>query len=334
MPDWLAPGHVTMLSAKGGIGKTTIAVQLSMSVALGKPWLGIKTTQAKTLMLAAEDDDELHRKVCHYVGFMAVQKAALAGRLLLQGRVGMANQLLTHPKGKPAEPLPLLGHIEEQARAVGARLMVIDNAAQFFAGEENARAEVTAFVNALAGIARRLHAAVLLLSHPPKNGADYSGSTAWHASVRCLWTLKRVQEADDEGSGRADALVLCRSKSNYAQAGEEIRLRWIDGILRLANEPASATDAGLARRNAQTAFLAALDALSAQQRTASHNSRAGNYAPKLMIDAGLANGVSKRGFELAMNDLLREGRIQASVQLWKGTDRKWVVCLARSGAPQ
>jgi RecA-family ATPase len=59
---------------------------------------------------------------------------------------------------------------------------------------------VTAFINALNGIARRLKAAVLLLGHPPKNGvAEYSGSTAWHAAVRCMWTLGRVEEKDDDG---------------------------------------------------------------------------------------------------------------------------------------
>ncbi len=342
VPSWLAPGHVTMLSAEGGGGKTTLAVQLCMSTALGKPWLGIETTQATALMLAAEDDDdELHRKVCRYAGFIAVKKAELAGRLFLQGRVGMANQVLAHPKGKPPELLPLLAHIEEQAKAVGARLIVIDNAAQFFAGEENARAEVTAFVNALAGIARRLQAAVLLLSHPPKNGADYSGSTAWHASVRCLWTLRRAQEIDDEGNDFSDVLVLCRVKSNYAKPGEEIRLRWIDGILRLADEPVSATDAAFARHNAQAAFLAALDALTEQRRPVSHSRQAGNYAPKVIVEAGLTDLIEglvgttgKRDLERAMNDLLRDGRIKASVPLWKGADRKWVVGLARSGAPQ
>lgn len=342
VPGWLAPGHVTMLSAEGGGGKTTLAVQLCMSTALGRPWLGIETAQATALMLAAEDDDdEMHRKVCRYAGFMAVRKAELAGRLFLQGRVGMANQVLAHPKGKPPEPLPLLAHIEEQAKAVGARLIVIDNAAQFFAGEENARAEVTAFVNVLAGIARRLQAAVLLLSHPPKNGADYSGSTAWHASVRCLWTLRRAQEIDDEGNDFSDVLVLCRVKSNYAKPGEEIRLRWIDGILRLADEPVSATDAAFARHNAQVAFLAALDELTAQQRATSHSRQASNYAPKVIVQAGLANmidglvgSIGKRDLERAMNDLLRDRRIVAGAQLWKGADRKWVVGLARSGAPQ
>ena len=337
VPGWLAPGHVTMLSAEGGGGKTTLAVQLCMSTALNRPWLGIGTTQATALMLAAEDDDdELHRKVCRYAGFMAVRKAELAGRLFLQGRVGMSNMLMAHPKGKPPEPLPLLGHIEEQAKAIGARLIVIDNAAQFFAGEENARAEVTSFVNALAGIARRLQAAILLLSHPPKNGADYSGSTAWHASVRCLWTLKRVQE-DEEEDEPSDTLVLCRVKSNYAKPGEEIRLRWVDGILRLADEPVSAIDAAFARSNAQATFLAALDELTSQRRAVSHSRKAANYAPKAIVAAGLdtiieglVGSVSKRALEGAMNDLLRDRRIVADAKLWLRGNRTWSTGLARA----
>lgn len=341
VPGWLAPGHVTMLSAEGGGGKTTLAVQLCMSAALGRPWLGIETAHATAMMLAAEDDDdELHRKVVRYAGFMAVRKAELAGRLFLQGRVGMPNMLLAHPKGKPPEPLPLLGHIEEQAKAAGVRLIVIDNAAQFFAGEENARAEVTAFVNALAGIARRLQAAVLLLAHPPKNGADYSGSTAWHASVRCLWTLRRALEIDEDGADLSDVLVLCRVKSNYAKPGEEIRLRWVDGILRLADEPVSAMDVAFARQNAQATFLKALDELTTQGRSTSHDRRAGNYAPKLMVEAGLANmvdglagNIGRRDLERAMNDLLRDRRIAARANLWRNSKREWVTGIARSPAP-
>jgi RecA-family ATPase len=64
--------------------------------------------------------------------------------------------------------MPLYQTIREAARSTGAKLIVIDNIAQCFAGNENNRAEVTAFVNAVSGLALELDAAVLLLGHPGK----------------------------------------------------------------------------------------------------------------------------------------------------------------------
>jgi RecA-family ATPase len=42
--------------------------------------------------------------------------------------------------------MPLFQTIRETARSTGTRLIVVDNIAQTFAGNENIRAEVTAFV--------------------------------------------------------------------------------------------------------------------------------------------------------------------------------------------
>ena len=192
------------------------------------------------------------------------------------------------------------------------------------------RAEVTTFINALNGLARRLKAAVLLLGHPPKNGAEYSGSTAWHAAVRCMWTLGRVEEKDDDGE-TGEWLLLTRTKANYAPGGEEIRLRWVEGVLRRdeGDEPMSAMDASFHRHNGKIAFLTALDELTAQKRNVSHSERASNYAPKLMKAAGFAEQFSKADLKRAMNLLFAENAIVANAELWRGGDRKWVLGLAR-----
>ena len=50
----------------------------------------------------------------------------------------MPNLLMAFTKGKPPAALPLLAEIEAKAREIGARLIILDNAAQLFGGEENA----------------------------------------------------------------------------------------------------------------------------------------------------------------------------------------------------
>jgi RecA-family ATPase len=331
--NWLPTGCATSLYAPGGFGKSMLAQILGSCVAAGVPFLGLSTMQAPVLGIFCEDDDdELWRRQCRINDVTCIRMRQL-GFFAAQGRLGMPNLLMTFPKGKPPTGLQLLGDIEDKAREIGAKVVILDNAAQIFGGEENSRAEVTAFINALNGLARRLKAAVLMLGHPPKNGAEYSGSTAWHSVVRCMWTLGKVVEKDEEGEGDepSEVMILTRSKANYAPSGEELRLRWYESVLRRdeGEAPMSAVDASFHRHNAKGAFLAALDELTAQKRSVSHSERAGNYAPKAMKAAGIAVDYSKADLRKAMNALFAECAIVANAELWRGGDRKWVMGLAR-----
>ena len=71
--------------------------------------------------------------------------------------------------------------------------------------------------------------AVLILAHPPKSEAVYSGSTDWQGSARCMWTL--VKEKKD---GQDDLYKLEVIKSNYALFPQPVTLdrgnngAWID----------------------------------------------------------------------------------------------------------
>jgi RecA-family ATPase len=330
---WLPTGCATSLYAPGGYGKSMLAQILGSCVGAGVPFLGLRTMQAPVLGIFCEDDDdELWRRQCRINDVTSIRMQQL-GNFAAQGRLGMPNLLMTFPKGKPPTALQLLGDIEAKACEIGAKLVILDNAAQIFGGEENSRAEVTAFINAMNGLARRLKAAVLMLGHPPKSGAEYSGSTAWHSVVRCMWTLSKAVEKDeeDEGDEPSEVMILTRHKANYAPSGEELRLHWHEGVLRRdeGEAPMSAMDAAFHRHNAKGAFLAALDELTLQQRSTSHSERAGNYAPKAMKVAGLAVDYSKSDLRKAMNALFADQAIVANAQLWRGADRKWVMGLAR-----
>jgi RecA-family ATPase len=333
--DWLPVGVTTSLYGIGGVGKTLLAQILGTCAATGKPFLGLPTKKVPVLgVFCEDDDDELWRRQ-HRINRMVNLRMADLDGFTAQGRLGMANLLMVFPKGRPPEPLPLLAAIEAQAKEGGSRLIILDNVAQMFGGEENARAEVTVFLNALNGLARRLQAAVLLLGHPPKSGAEYSGSTAWHSVVRCMWTLTRITEKDDDGETVPDRIALTKHKANYAPEREEIRLHWVDGVLRRddGEAPMSSVDANFHRHNARQAFLGALDELTAQRRNVSHAVRAGNYAPKAMKQAGLAEGFTKGDLGRAMNDLFAEKVITADAPLWRKANRHWVTGLARRGAP-
>ena len=82
----------------------------------------------------------------------------------------------------------------------------MDPSAAAYGSNENSRALVRAFVSDFDAWARDNNCAILILSHPPKWAADYSGSTDWEASVRSMWTLRKERigpAPKEEGEKRA-----------------------------------------------------------------------------------------------------------------------------------
>jgi hypothetical protein len=77
--------------------------------------------------------------------------------------------------------------------------------------------------------------AVILIGHVNRltargmDGEGYSGSTAWHNSVRARWYLHREQDAEGEGSGR---LILKLEKANLSGYEVRVPLQW-DGSAHL-----------------------------------------------------------------------------------------------------
>jgi RecA-family ATPase len=210
--EGLIPGRtVTQLGGDGGIGKSTLALQLCCATAVDEKWLGFRTRPGRSLYLSCEDDrDELHRRLdliaLHYKRgldeFSELKVWPLADQDAL---------LALGDPGRALEPTPLW----EDFRAVVAdwrpRLIVIDSLADVYGANENDRAHVRAFVRMLRSLAIEHEAAVVILSHPSlaglTNGSGTSGSTAWHNSVRSRLYLTRPP-TDPEATAAADIRLL------------------------------------------------------------------------------------------------------------------------------
>ena len=50
--------------------------------------------------------------------------------------------------------------------------------------------------------ARDTGCTVLLIAHPPKTDAAYSGSTDWHAAARAVWTLSLYETGTGDATGK------------------------------------------------------------------------------------------------------------------------------------
>jgi hypothetical protein len=62
--DLIPHKTVTLKSGDGGVGKSLLAMQLCVSTALNKPWIGREVAPGRGVYLSAEDDmDEVHRRL-------------------------------------------------------------------------------------------------------------------------------------------------------------------------------------------------------------------------------------------------------------------------------
>jgi hypothetical protein len=222
IPGWLPCGEVALLAGHGGAGKSQIALHLAVCVALGVEWHGLPVERRPVIYLSAEDRAEvLHWRLARISHHLRIPLAELAGRLEVIDASGLDAELLISSEDAPVTT-PAYDALRERVRDPSV-VLVLDGASDLYGASEIIRRHVRRFIRAL----RRLigpDGAVLLLAHIDKaaardgsTGDRYSGSTAWHNSVRARWSLSTAE---------GGSLVLALPKTQYGAPGAEIRLRW------------------------------------------------------------------------------------------------------------
>ena len=230
-------GHVTLLGAHGGVGKSMFALQFAVAACLGADFLGASTEQGRVLFFSGEDGAAVLR---HRLGFIAAHFGASPHRLaehlvILDASDEPALYREVSAFGiKTGEGTPGFNRLSEIIREVQPDLVIVDNASDVFEASENDRASVRGFMRQL----RQLFPdgseppAMLLLAHIQKaavgarGGESYSGSTAWHNSARSRLAL--TADRDD-----ATRLTLSHDKLNLGpRTAEPLRLmRSMTGLL-------------------------------------------------------------------------------------------------------
>ncbi len=322
----LAPmGEVTLFTGPGDAGKSLFSQQLATAFVDRACMVGHATAGGPALLVTCEDAArELHWRQSR----ISRDIAALAGRLhLVSLRGELGNELATFDSAGSLKPTPAFDRLLATAKATGARLVVLDNVAHLFAGNENDRGQVTQFVNLLNRMAGETGAAVILLGHPAKQesgqGADYSGSTAWRNAVRSQFKIARPVDSDGKVADW-DARELSQGKSNYARRSEPVALRWHEGVFVRPGDLPDNLGEQLAE-NARNAgdnllFLACLAERNKQERAVSENPASRTFAPLVFDRMAEAKGIGRARLDAAMDRLFRLESIERGF-LWR-TDRK------------
>ena len=315
VPGWIPCGVSTGLYGPGGYGKSLLAQQLLTSTALSRPWLGLPVEPVRSIGVFCEDDlDELRRRQAAINNQLHGCDFADLGNVRWVPRLGESNLLMTFARSGAGTLTPLFEQIREAALDFGAKLVVIDTVADTFGGNQNDAGQVRQYVQfCLARMARDIGGAVLACAHPSRaginSGSGESGSVQWDAAFRSRLYLSAPKKGeDDDEPADPDERVLTRVKANYAARDEAIELRWHDGVL--SAERGNGAD--IDRPDAEMVFLTLLDRMTAEGQTLSHNSRAGNYAPKVFLNRPDRHRYRQKDFERAMQSLLevREIRIE------------------------
>ncbi|WOH80922.1 AAA family ATPase [Bradyrhizobium sp. BEA-2-5] len=308
---------VTLLSGEGGVGKSIVTLQLACAHPLARDWFGSLPEPGPAIYLDAEDDEpELHFRLDAIRAHLGVTFKELGdGGLHLMPLAGKDALLGAPDRAGIIQPTPLFTRLLLTANNVKPVLIVLNSAADLFAGNENNRSEVRQFVGLLRRLAIDSGAAVLLTSHPSLSGistdSGLSGSTAWNNSVRSRLFLKA---SEPDGDTRSDQRELIVRKNNYGPSGETIRMIWCNGLFVPVTAPSSIERAATERK-IEDLFMGLLARFSHEGRKVSDKTGT-NYAPAKFADEPEAKAA--KCSKQALADAMR--RLFAAEKIWVQED--------------
>lgn len=347
MPGFIPAREVTLFPGPAGANKTTFGLQLAASLAANRPMLGVELHRRplpedlaaflgddepfrQAMFITAEDGpDQLQWLLQHQCAAIGTDYETLSSFLTIVSlRGNRQNELATFDYRGVLTPTEAYFRLQETIEDHTPELLVLDNVAHFFAGNENDRREVTAFVNLLYALAKPYETTVVLIAHPNKDGDSWSGSTAWRNAVRSHISLSHPEKSADPTER-----ILRVEKANYGPPGLELRLRWHDfALYRPEDLPADAQ--GMSKERAEdAAFVRCLEKATEEKRAVSHNPGT-NYAPAVFAKMPLGKGINADAFERAMNRLLDAERIAVDQLLpFRRSNRHAIYGLASASTP-
>lgn len=320
---------VTLLGGHGGAGKSTLALAHAAHVAAGKWWAGHKVEQGKVVLFTLEDDGRtIGYRLAHIIEEYQLDAEAVYANFRVfdwsEGDTALAVEKAEFGI-HTLEPTPLFARLK--VAAIGADLVLIDNASDAFDGNENSKRQVRAFIRMLkVGIAQPNDSAVSLLAHIDKNAARYgaagnsfSGSVAWHNSTRSRLALVESKE---------DGLELRHEKANFGKKAEPTTLRIADHGVLVPCSPGEKTGSSTADEGQDAAGVLAAIRAAAVGGTNIGTGRTGpGNAHQVLsafgaLPARLRQAKGKEAFYAALDSLVSSGRVLVEERYTSGKNRR------------
>ena len=301
-------GEPGIMSGDGGTGKTKLALQLAAAIPAGlRDWIGgVVDAEGQVIIFSAEEKlKEMHRRTSDVIEHRGLSFGDLRGGLQFicdhdDAVLGAVD------RNGVVQPTMSLLRLEKTVAAIRPALVIIENAADVYSGNESDRPNVTRFMRSLLGrLTVPCESTVMLIQHPSvsglNDGTGRSGSTGWNNSGRWRCNFTKIKDSDDL---RQLEIV----KNNYGPTGEKIALRWERGVFVPENAAAASPYRAAAESKVDDTFLQLLDKATAQGRAVRPSPGAG-YAPSTFADDPDAGGIKSKAFAAAMDRLFKAAKI-------------------------
>ncbi|MBB3231067.1 AAA family ATPase [Halomonas stenophila] len=187
--DWLVKQYLEtdslgLIFGPPNVGKSFVAIDWACSIATGTPWHGRPVRQGSVFYLAGEGHNGLARR---FKAWELDRGVSLAGAPLA---VSNRAALLTEADAA-AE---VLGAVEALAEQTGQEpaVIVVDTLSRNFGADENATADMNAFVRSLDELRQRWKCSILVVHHSGKDATKGArGSTVLRGAVEAEYAVEQ-----------------------------------------------------------------------------------------------------------------------------------------------
>lgn len=220
---WIPHKQISLLYGDGGIGKTTLLMQMGLSIASGRPFMGLSTVRRKVLLISAEDElEEIHYRIREMSAALQIPE----GGFSVISLANHENPTLWTP-GEAGGLTPLFMDIERIIAAQGFGVVMMDPVADLFGGLDIDKQQVNRFMRTMR---KRLcfdgGCTLIIAAHPSsdglRTGRGTSGTVAWSNSARSRMFFERVQNSE--------LMELSLKKSNRSALGKPVAMKWVKGV--------------------------------------------------------------------------------------------------------
>jgi RecA-family ATPase len=319
--DIVPADEAILNNGAGGTGKTTTMLQLAVSVATGKDWLGhpIECGSQRVIFFSCEEDTKKVKlklapaveseKSPYRISWSDLGNLKVIG---LKGRETSISNF--NPKTGTIAANDLYKYFAEKIREFKPRLIIIDALYDIYAGNINDTTQVRRFVSMVRKFCSIAPpCAVIVLGHPSQSGitqgTGMSGAMTWYNAFRgFLFTT-----ADKKKNGQTIHKIESR-KQSYGAPDAEIDFYWDELFHHVVDDAKEKLEA-----EAEATLLKLIAATNADGRGVSMSKR-GNYAPRELSKDPRARDFTAKDFEAAMYKLISSGKLKE--REYKTIDRK------------
>lgn len=142
-------GETTLLYGPGATGKSLLLLQLAVSVAAWKVWLGRPVSMGRVLFFTCEDDaDEINRRAAKVLKAYGIDWSALGDRLAVIPMRGTEASAVLANAGRDGTLVttPTYAALKRTIERFQPDLVIVDTLADVFAGNENDRGHAKQFI--------------------------------------------------------------------------------------------------------------------------------------------------------------------------------------------